>query len=474
VEESTEANPDTEQAKETIEDSKDDADEGETEFSEPTDDAASNVETQEPTGPKKAKNSGWQEMLRKEAQQLKKEKKRKGNGLVEAEADEEEEEDVVAGLEDFGFSMGMQKKDEEDEDDVGDELDEDDLKHVVDELSDDEGDEDAGEQARKDLQKREEKEQHKEMMRRMREGYDGRRGGIAGGGVGARGLHRFDQLVAADNREDAKRLGLLNDDELDSDDEGEEKTFDGKDDAAEIDDETALLDKMLKDRFLHRSSVEIEEEFSDNEEEEVDQQGTKGAENDEDAEEREQELLAKRFAKRARMQRLIETHGEDEEFSQLRLIDEDQSMKKELMSMKDVVGVARRQKSTSSESQGTSSSNAGGESQLGVSSSSNSQGLFGSQTSGSLVLALKASRKRKNKTSFLGGSAANKEKASQVHKNVSLSHVVFSTENSQSRGGASAGASTAMMGKKKRKTVPSSSLWDKVAANSFRMKKKRY
>ena len=33
-----------------------------------------------------------------------------------------------------------------------------------------------------------------------------------------------------------------------------------------IEDENALLDKMLKDRFLHRSSVEMEEEFSDDEE----------------------------------------------------------------------------------------------------------------------------------------------------------------------------------------------------------------
>jgi hypothetical protein len=56
--------------------------------------------------------------------------------------------------------------------------------------------------------------------------------------------------VAADNRDDAKRLGLLNDDELDSDDDGEKG--DSNDD--EIDDENALLDKMLKDRFLHRSS----------------------------------------------------------------------------------------------------------------------------------------------------------------------------------------------------------------------------
>ena len=78
-----------------------------------------------------------------------------------------------------------------------------DLEHVVDELSDGEGDEEAGEIARKRLAQAEEKERHAELMRRMRDGYDGRRGGIASGT--ARGNHRFDQLVATDNREDAKR-----------------------------------------------------------------------------------------------------------------------------------------------------------------------------------------------------------------------------------------------------------------------------
>ena len=222
----------------------------------------------------KDRNSGWKAMLQKEAEKLKKLKARKGkNGdsLVEAEADEEEEEEV-AGLEDFGFSFGNKKKNDDDVEDAdADKLTEEDLKHVVDELSDDEGDEELGEAARKELQQKEEKERHKEIIRRMREGYDGRRGGIAGGGVGARGMHRFDQLVAADNREDAKRLGLLNDDELDSDDEGNGH---GKGDDEE-EDETALLDKMLKDRFLHRSSVEeLEENFSSDDE---DQEAEEGA-----------------------------------------------------------------------------------------------------------------------------------------------------------------------------------------------------
>jgi hypothetical protein len=214
---------------------------------------------------KKPRNAGWQAMLARDAEKHQKMKKRKGGGgLVEEEADEEEEEEV-AGLEDFGFSVNKKEKGEDDEEDAADDkLDEDDLEHVVDELSDDEGDEEAGDAARKRLEQKEEKDKHKEILRRMREGYDGRRGGIAGGGMGARGNLRFDQLVAADNREDAKRLGLLNDDELDSDEEGNGKAK-GDD---EEEDESALLDKMLKDRFMHRSNVEIEEKFSDDEEEE--------------------------------------------------------------------------------------------------------------------------------------------------------------------------------------------------------------
>ena len=144
---------------------------------------------------------------------------------------------------------------------------------MVDDLSDGEGDEEAGEVARKRLEAKEEKERHKEIMRRMREGYGGRDRGIASGVGGARGMHRFDVLVGADNRDEAKQLGLLNDDELDSDNEGEEKT-DKKDDDEE-EDEAALLDKMLKERFLQKQNDDfLEENFSDDEEEEDEEDGS--------------------------------------------------------------------------------------------------------------------------------------------------------------------------------------------------------
>lgn len=51
------------------------------------------------------------------------------------------------------------------------------------------------------------------------------------------------------------------------------------------------------------------------------------------AEERTQERLAKRFAKRARMCRLEEMYADSQEFSQQRMIDEDESLKKELSQM---------------------------------------------------------------------------------------------------------------------------------------------
>ena len=66
--------------------------------------------------------------------------------------------------------------------------------------------------------------------------------------------------------EPLRSLILLNDDELDSDDDEARGDRNGDD---EEEDENALLDKMLKDRFLHRSSLdEVEENFSSDEEEE--------------------------------------------------------------------------------------------------------------------------------------------------------------------------------------------------------------
>ena len=56
--------------------------------------------------------------------------------------------------------------------------------------------------------------------------------------------------------------------------------------------------------------------------------------NEEDEEDLKQERIAKRFAKRARMNRLLEAHNDESQFSQSRLIDEDDNLKKELKSIR--------------------------------------------------------------------------------------------------------------------------------------------
>lgn len=199
---------------------------------------------------KKPKNAGWLAMLDEENRTRKRQQSKKST-LIDGEAEEEEEEDNIQGLEDFGFSLKKKSSSEDGEDDEEkeSELRKDDMEHIVDELSDNEGDEEAGQEARILQNAKEEKARHKEMMRHMREGYDTRRHN----GGSMRGKHRFDQLVAAGNRADAKRLGLLNDDEFDSSDD-EEEHDDG--DANVEEDENALLDKILKDRFLPRHELD--------------------------------------------------------------------------------------------------------------------------------------------------------------------------------------------------------------------------
>mmetsp|Transcript_24171 Transcript_24171/g.56385 ORF Transcript_24171/g.56385 Transcript_24171/m.56385 type:complete len:208 (+) Transcript_24171:44-667(+) len=187
--------------------------------------------------------------------------------------------------------------------------------------------------------------------------------------------------------------------------------------------------------------------------------------NEDEDEEREQEVLAKRFAKRARMQRLIETHGEEEEFTLQRLIDEDETIKMDLETMKDGFARAQRQVSYSSKS---SSSNISGR---GNSQSSNMLPL---SRTGSLSISLRASQHGRQKTSFLGGNAANKENVSRMHKSVAISHVVFCTENSQHSRSNTQGSNSSDSGSlnqsNKRKREVAANLWQRVSANGFRKK----
>lgn len=58
------------------------------------------------------------------------------------------------------------------------------------------------------------------------------------------------------------------------------------------------------------------------------------AQNVDDGEDVEQKNLAKRFARRARMNRLMEIYGDEKEFSQSGLLEQDEDMQKELKSIR--------------------------------------------------------------------------------------------------------------------------------------------
>jgi len=375
-----------------------------------------------------------------------KERKQRNSNLIDTEADEEEEDNIM-GLEDFGFSVP--KKDTDEEKIV---VEKEDLEGIVDEVSDNEGDEVEGGKKRKEMEIQDEKERHKEIIRRMRDGYDGRRGGVAGG-RGMRGVHRFDQLVAADNRKDAKKLGLLNDDELESEEEKEEGNND------EEDDEAAELDKILKERFLQ--NAQLKEAFSD----ESDNEGDNTPElsdalEREDEDELEEQRIAKRFTKRARMNRVLEQHGSDQ-VSQPCITEQDEHSMLDLKSIKTLNPLRRNVSQTSSVFSGNDS---------------NSQGsAFPSK--GKLSITLRIGRSSKKRTSFLSGRKS--RGAGALARSVSLSHVVFQTGEgngshpSKSRSDLSLSEPKQSVDFKEMSFTNNSrqkdvSLWSKISANRFR------
>merc|ERR1711935_319996 len=196
---------------------------------------------------------------------------------------------------------------------------------------------------------------------------------------------------------------------------------------------------MLKDRFLHRSDVDLEETFSDDEDEAEDEIAQENPDQPNNEEVRTQQRLAKRFAKRARMQRLEEMYGDSQEFSQQRLIDEDVSMREELSKMR--CGLVRRSSSLSRHSSQSTytGSNLGPLSrkrQRSVESSRSSttgDGSMFQKTSGSLSIALRKSKKQKHRTSFLGGSkAVDGRETAGAYKVLSLGHVLFNSQTSKS------------------------------------------
>lgn len=194
--------------------------------------------------------------------------------------------------------------------------------------------------------------------------------------------------------------------------------------------------------------------------------------NGEDEEEKAQERLAKRFAKRARMQRLEEMYGESQEFSQQRLIDEDTTMKEELKKMRN--GLLRRRSTSSSISRCSQSSSNNSSSNLlpakrhrstSVSTASSNPkpvGSFFQNSGGSLSIALQASRKMKRqKSSFLGGCKVegDTEIAGVGLRNVSVNSLMGPT--SRSYFGSSSNLS--QPGKQKQ-GPPNASLFSRIVA----------
>ncbi|EQC28043.1 hypothetical protein SDRG_14139 [Saprolegnia diclina VS20] len=187
----------------------------------------------------------------------------KTSGLVESEAEEEEEDDVlkIGGLGDFGFGVPLASTEadkEREEEAKALTLQDDDLEHIVDELSDDEKDKDADEAFRDDMAARD-RDQISEVMRNVREGF-GRNRRIFSTGLNngeARGRFHLNDLVAADgSKQEAARLGLL---------ESDEETANANDNEAE--DEEERMERELRDRFLHQPQIYITSSESESEDE---------------------------------------------------------------------------------------------------------------------------------------------------------------------------------------------------------------
>ncbi|CAI5720977.1 unnamed protein product [Hyaloperonospora brassicae] len=270
------------------------------------------------------KAAGYRSLLRAEALQNRKRKRlvsSRGNTFVESEAEEDDEEDVlrIGGLGDFGFGVPQSKTQESKEAEEERHalvLREDDLDHIVDNLSDDEK---AQEQDLEEMFRREREEldrqQVKEVMRNVKEGFGRNRRAFSGlpSGSGARGRFNLDELVAADgSRFEAARLGLLGSDEElseDEDDKTKKKTQahgSGEEEEEEIDEE-ADMERMLRERFLNQPKIYVtsSESGSDEEEEDAKKESASDGDGIESDEERERQQM-KLFSERARINRRMQ------------------------------------------------------------------------------------------------------------------------------------------------------------------------
>lgn len=273
--------------------------------------------------PKKDRAAAYRRLLQAEALQNRQRKRLKQTGdFVEAEAEEDEEDDVlkIGGLGDFGFGVPQaktQESKEAEEERNALKLREDDLEGIVDDLSDDEREQaqDLDELFRKELEDQD-RQQVKEVMRNVKEGFGRNRRAFSSGlmGAEARGRFNLDELVAADGKMEAARLGLLESDEEFSDAEGKKKGVNDDEDEegggnGGEEDEEAEMERMLRDRFKNQPKIYITSSESENEDEE-DRDALNGTgaadENEVESDEERERQQMKLFSERARINRRMQ------------------------------------------------------------------------------------------------------------------------------------------------------------------------
>ncbi|GMF20332.1 unnamed protein product [Phytophthora lilii] len=282
--------------------------------------------TTEKSAKPKDKAAGYRSLLRAEAMQNRNRKrliKGRGDNFVESEAEEDEEEDAlkIGGLGDFGFGVPQAKtreSKEAEEERNALKLREDDLDHIVDDLSDDER---AQEQDLEEMFRREQEDQDrqqvKEVMRNVKEGFGRNRRAFSGlhSGSGARGRFNLDELVAADGSKlEAARLGILgSDEELSEDEDGKKKkkvnaAGEEVEEVEEEEDEEAEMERMLLERYRNQPKIYVtSSESGSDDEEEIEAKKDNGPDGDEveSDEERERQQM-KLFSERARINRRMQ------------------------------------------------------------------------------------------------------------------------------------------------------------------------
>lgn len=290
--------------------------------------------------PPKDRAAAYRRLLQEEARQTKLRKRLKQRGdFVEAEAEEDEEEDVlkIGGLGDFGFGVPQaktQESKEAEEERKALELREDDLDGIVDDLSDDEREQakDLEELFRKELEDQD-RHQLKEVMRNVKEGFGRNRRAFSSSvnGAEARGRFNLDELVAADGKLEAARLGLLESDEELSDsgeatratrskakkkakkkvnDEDEEEDEENEEDENEEEDEEAEMERMLRERFTNQPKIYITSSESEDDDDDAARDALKNAggaaDNDAESDDERERQQMKLFSERARVNRRMQ------------------------------------------------------------------------------------------------------------------------------------------------------------------------